>query len=429
MTPSLMDKLRMMDADQAAQMAQASQTAQTQAEVAQASQTTQFQTASGEPDEATGGLFAQRQKEPVPSKEAVPQKEVSCYHRKDTFPLALFGDRSHATPAILADIFGFAFPRHVSPEDFLFLDTETTGLSGGVGTLAFQVGLGYFEKHEFVVEQFLMRDYDEESFMLREVSALCARFPILVSFNGRSFDVPLLKARMLMNRQRDDGIPALHADALFPSRRLWKLRLGSCRLANLEEALLGVSREDDLPGALVPQAYFAYLRSRDFGPIDRILTHNRQDIVSLAQLSFFLCKEYSRPEEIGYQQDLLSMARAHEKEGRKQQAVKCYRLCAHGATRPEAFQALALHEKRQGKADNAIRLYTAMLRRGDDPVQACQALAKLYEHGKRDIEKALHYTRQGLLLLSEPSLSLDGAVQEQRNALQYRYARLRRKQG
>ena len=107
----------------------------------------------------------------------------------------------------------------------LFLDTETTGLSGGVGTVAFQVGLGYFTPAGFAVEQFLMRDYPDEEAMLNLLAARMKRFSVLCTFNGKTFDVPLLKTRFLMHRIRDDGIPACHADVLFPARRLWKLRL------------------------------------------------------------------------------------------------------------------------------------------------------------------------------------------------------------
>lgn len=395
MSPSLIDKLRMMDADD-------------------------------KPKSAGDG--PSRSAPPVQAPETPSSREAaSCLSFKEAFPLSLFGDRSVASPATLSAIFGLSVPRHLTESNFLFLDTETTGLSGGVGTVAFQVGVGYFENRSFVVEQFFIRDYHEEPFMLSKVAALCRRFPLLVTFNGRAFDGPLLQSRMRMNRLDVGSLPDLHADMLFPSRRLWKLRLKSCRLSHLEEDLLGVFREDDLESALVPQTFFKYLKDRDFAPIERILAHNRQDIVSLAQLFFFLCKEYSRPEGITHQEDLLSLARMHEKQGRAQQAVKCYRLCAHGETRPMAFQALAVHAKRQGQVDNAIRLYTAMLGRGEEPVMCCEALAKLYEHQKKDIEKALHYTRQGLLLLAEPGLKGGPSVQERRNALQYRYARLKRK--
>ena len=355
--------------------------------------------------------------------------EGDFHYVRECFPLSCFCDRRFATTENLSAIFGQAFPSRLKEEDFLFLDTETTGLSGGVGTVAFQVGLGYFENGGFVVEQFLMRDYHEEPAMLKEISRRFARFPIIITFNGKTFDIPLLKSRMLMNRLHSACIPELHGDMLFPARRIWKLRLGSCKLSRLEEALLDIIREDDLPGALVPQTYFQYLKDRNFFPIHAILRHNQQDIVSLAQLFFFLCLQYAKPESISHEEDLLSMARAHQRMGHAAQAVKCYRLSVRGnSTRPYALQALAVHEKRQNHTDNAIRLYTSMAKRGDDPVLAYEALAKLSEHKKNDVQQALHYTRQALLFLAEPSLSQNEAVQSRQSALQYRYARLLRKQ-
>lgn len=378
-----------------------------------------------------GLLNKLRMMDAAPAKAAAPRcespTETGLYHREAVFPLSTFCDRSYATPKTLRTVFGCEFPCSVAPEDVLFLDTETTGLSGGVGTVAFQVGLGYFTPAGFAVEQFLMRDYPDEEAMLNLLTARMKRFSVLCTFNGKTFDVPLLKTRFLMHRIRDDGIPSCHADVLFPARRLWKLRLKQCNLGTLETALLGVEREDDLPGALVPQTYFQYLKDRNFTPLIGILDHNRQDIVSLAQLFYVLCVQFSHPEDIAEQEDLFSLARALEKQGQKETAMKCYRLCEGGSFRAQATRAMAVHEKREGQYRAAARLLETMLERGDDPVFAYEALAKLYEHQFRDPEQALHYVRQALLLLAEPRLHKDEAVQEKQNELQYRYARLRRK--
>ena len=123
--------------------------------------------------------------------------ERAYYHKQHLFPLSLFCERSHATPSLLASLFGCPFPDCVEPEEILFLDTETTGLSGGVGTVAFQIGVGYFTHSGFVVEQFLMHDYPEEPDMLQALNALMKRFSIICTFNGRTFDIPLLKSRFL----------------------------------------------------------------------------------------------------------------------------------------------------------------------------------------------------------------------------------------
>ena len=140
-----------------------------------------------------------------------------------------------------------------------------------------------------------------------------------------------------------------------------------------------------------------------------------------------LCVQFSHPEDIAEQEDLFSLARALEKQGQKEKAMKCYRLCEGGFFRAQATLAMAVHEKREGQYRAAAKLLETMLERGDDPVFAYEALAKLYEHQFRNPEQALHYVRQALLLLAEPKLHKDEAVQEKQNELQYRYARLRRK--
>lgn len=365
-------------------------------------------------------------KRPAPAPKACPS-ERGFFHEQSVFPLSLFTDRAHILSDVLESAFGCAFPASLRPEDILFLDTETTGLSGGVGTVAFEIGVGYFAPTGFVVEQFLMHDYPEEAAMLRALDALMQRFTVLCTFNGRTFDVPLLRSRFLMNRIAHPHLPDAHADVLFPARRLWKLRLKSCTLGNLEQQLLHVERDDDLPGALVPQTYFQYLKDGDFAPLKKVLEHNKQDIVSLAQLLAFLCRQVAQPESVLYGEDLFSMARAMERNGQSERAMHCYRLSTQTSMRGEAYGAMARMEKRSGHAEAAVKLYQSMLTQGNDPVAACEALAKLYEHQLRDLPSAVSYTRQALLLLSEPSLFRDTSVQERQIALQYRYARLRRK--
>ncbi len=366
-------------------------------------------------------------KKPEIRKEAS-QSPIAAFYRKDyLFPTTVFCDRRHASPEILEKVFECSFPSKVKPEDVLFLDTETTGLSGGVGTVAFQIGLGYFTPAGFVVEQMLIHDYPQEAGMLRLLTSRMKRFSVICTFNGKSFDIPLLRSRLVMNRMTDDTIPSVHADVLYPARRLWKLRLRQCTLGRLENQLLGVEREDDLPGAMVPQAYFQYLKDRNFAPMEKVLEHNRQDIVSLAQLFYELCRLMDQPEENAQPEDLLSLARMCERTGDVSRATKCYRLCAKGDTRAQAFKAMSISAKRQGQTETAYKLCKAMIDRGDDPVYAYEALAKLCEHQLREPEQALHYTRQALLLLAEPSLKRTEELLKKQEALKHRYARLRKK--
>ena len=191
--------------------------------------------------------------------------------------------------------------------------------------------------------------------------------------------------------------------------------------------MLHIKRDDDLPGSEVPQTYFRYLKDGCFEPLHKVLEHNKQDIVSLTQLFFFMCKQVDQPENIGNAEDLFSLAKALEKQGEKTKALHCYKLSTDTPLRSEAFEAMARIEKREGNTSASIKLYQAMLSIGKNTVVACEALAKLYEHQLKDISSALSYTRQALLFLSEPTLLKDESVQDRQKALQYRYARLRRK--
>src|SRR5438309_10017883 len=171
----------------------------------------------------------------------------------------------------------------LAAERLLFLDTETTGLAGGTGTYAFLVGAGWVEGDTFVVTQHFMRDLDEEPALLAALAPLLERASGVVTFNGAGFDLPLLETRFILARRR--WPPALaHLDLLRPSRRVWSARFADCRLATLEREVLGLLREDDVPGAVIPGLYFEFLRSRRAAPLARVFAHNRDDVLSLVAL-------------------------------------------------------------------------------------------------------------------------------------------------
>src|SRR5690349_8658730 len=175
------------------------------------------------------------------------------------------------------------------PDKWLFLDTETTGLAGGTGTYAFLIGLAWWDAGGLQVEQFFMRDFSEEHSLLQELSLRIAERPVLVTFNGKSFDWPLLENRFTMTRSI--AVPKLtaHLDLLHPARALWKLRLGSVRLVELERHVLdaprmGWQRDNDVLSALIPQHYFDYLRGGPAEPLAAVVRHNQMDLRGLAAL-------------------------------------------------------------------------------------------------------------------------------------------------
>ncbi|NTV91182.1 MAG: ribonuclease H-like domain-containing protein, partial [Clostridiales bacterium] len=191
----------------------------------------------------------------------------------------------------------------------LFLDTETTGLSGGAGTVAFLTGVGFFRGDEFVVRQYFMRDYDEEPAMLNELNQLLSSFDGLVTFNGRSFDWNLLYGRFIQNRIKPSVKEPVNLDLLFPARRIWSLKLESCRLSSLEENILSEYRSDDIPGALIPAVYFKYLEDGDVSEIKRVIRHNGLDVLSMVALMIKIAGMLENPMLDEPDHDLIGVGR------------------------------------------------------------------------------------------------------------------------
>ncbi|MET0231432.1 MAG: ribonuclease H-like domain-containing protein [Rhodanobacteraceae bacterium] len=170
-----------------------------------------------------------------------------------------------------------------SSENYICFDTETTGLAGGVGTKAFMIGTAQWQRGELLTRQLYLTALAGEAAMLSAFAESLPRDAILVSYNGRSYDVPLLKGRYRIHRQTHPFERA-HMDLLHPTRRAYRGVWENCRLATIERNVLGVTREDDLPGAEAPAAWLAFLRGLESRSLARVLTHNRVDLKSLAAL-------------------------------------------------------------------------------------------------------------------------------------------------
>jgi uncharacterized protein len=271
----------------------------------------------------------------------------------------------------------------------VFLDTETTGLSGGSGTAAFLVGVGFADGDRFCVRQYFMRDYHEEPAQLLALAEDLARFSSVVTFNGKMFDVPLLEARYALQRGRFplDGAP--HLDLLHPARRLWKARLESCRLQSLEASLLRVRRNGDVPGDEIPHIYFDYVRRRDPRALARIFHHNRLDILSLAALSALACQWVSETGWAEDPRDIVSLGRVLERAQLHDRSEAEYRraLDGQGATRSFALLRLAARAKRDGAHESAVAFWEEAAAAGE--WTALRELAMHYEHRLRDIGRAL----------------------------------------
>src|SRR5580692_9768303 len=307
---------------------------------------------------------------------------------------------SKRTQAALAD-----------PAKWLFLDTETTGLSGGTGTYAFLIGLAWWDSAGLQVEQFFMRDFHEEHSILHELSARLSERPVLITFNGKSFDWPLLENRFTMTRTIATPRLAAHLDLLHPARALWKLRLGSVRLVELERRVLdaprlGWHREDDIASALIPQYYFDYLRGGSRDPIVGIVRHNQMDLRGLAALfgkiNTLVASEHTDRDGID-SLDLFGLSRFFERRGDSDRAhVACSQALELGLPAeflPRARRELALLAKRRGDHARAAALWLELSSDPQEGVLACEQLAIHYERRAKDPARATEFARLGLAKL------------------------------
>ncbi|WP_420642157.1 ribonuclease H-like domain-containing protein [Candidatus Leptofilum sp.] len=343
----------------------------------------------------------------------------------------------------LADLLDFA-PAAAAPfikderlaahdfRDFLFLDTETTGLAGA-GTLAFMVGVGFFEPsthgERFVVRQYFLRDHGDEPAMLLLLDELLTQKAGLVTFNGRSFDIPLLEGRFIMNRLPTDLAERPHFDLLHPARRLWRHRLGSCALSSLENNLLGLRRsQEDVPGWLIPSLYNNYLHSGDARELVRVFYHNQIDMVSMVTLAARVTRLLSQPDPSDHPIDLYSLGRWQADLGLQKAAEQNLRLAAQGDLPLELYHQnlhrLALLLKRNGRSAEALPLWQQIAATSFDDVTAHEELAKYYEWQTQELDQALLWTEQALTLVA----GWGRRQQPVRTELEHRRARLQRKQ-
>ena len=306
----------------------------------------------------------------------------------------------------------------------VFLDTETTGLAGGAGTYIFLVGVGYFEGDQFCVRQYFMRDYNEERALLSALNELLANFKAVVTYNGKTFDLPLMESRYIMSGMKMSLKDPYHFDLLYPARRLWKRRLENCSLSTVERDILGVIRDDDVPGHLIPEIYFRYLRTKNARAIKQVFEHNLQDIISLVALVSRMCFLLEDPlNNTEYGMDIFSIGKMFDEEREYEQSTHYYtEALKHNLAEEEALEILRLTSfayKRQGKWKEAEKIWKEIIERSREFIYyPYEELAKYYEHHLKDYQKAETVVKEALNI--EENIFL-------REKLQYRLNRIKSK--
>jgi uncharacterized protein YprB with RNaseH-like and TPR domain len=319
-----------------------------------------------------------------------------------------------------------------------FLDTETTGLGMHAGTLVFLTGVGLFERradggYTFRVRQFFLREPGEEPAMLAALAEFVDGRP-LVTFNGRAFDLPLLENRYILARRTSPLAGAPHLDLLHPARRLWRERVGSCALGALEQSILGVTRTAlEVPGWMIPEIYANYLRTGDARELPGVLYHNRIDVLSMVGVAVALARGYGEPYAPGTPvQDVLSLARWHEANGRADEAVRAYHVAADGEradarddVQAEALRRLGALLRRLDRRAEALDAWHALATLGGFDIEGQVELAKHYEWHARDAARAAEWARAALVRVRRWPAGVNRARAERE--LRHRLERLERK--
>jgi hypothetical protein len=339
----------------------------------------------------------------------------------------------------LADILGIpTYPAHLLSKDerlkeldfrkALFLDTETTGLSGGTGTFAFMVGLGFFEGDRFLVNQFFMRDYSEERASLSLIKKTIDSFQFLVTFNGRQYDIPLLETRFILSRMISKIREMPNFDLLYPSRRIWKGAYENCRLVTLESQLLGVERTGDIPSEWIPYLYFEYIQTGDASKIQPVFYHNQMDILSMVALAGRIHLVYHDPQAARPRKGIehFALGRLFLEHGQREKAIPCFEIALKRCDDDlswEVMKWLSRAFKKTGQGERARSLWEEMISwpYKKDAFPYIE-LAKYHEHRLKDWDRAMAYVDKALAFIAPHQ-------QKEVELLRHRRQRLEQKKG
>jgi uncharacterized protein YprB with RNaseH-like and TPR domain len=314
-----------------------------------------------------------------------------------------FGQPAHYAPdvAALQLIFCDASEDIADPQQWLFLDTETTGLAGGTGTYAFLVGIAWWDGGGLETEQLFMREFSDECSLLAALAGRLAERPVLVTFNGKSFDWPLLETRYRMTRAIPPPTPRAHLDFLHPARNLWRLRLGSVRLSELECHVLGWDRGADVISELIPRTYLDFVRGGPPEPLVPVFHHNQMDLRGLAALSSRVLSLLRDPQAHGNDAlELYGVSRIYERRGEVKRARQLYEQLIASELPTETCRAarrsLARLAKREGDFELAREQWENTLGSSRGGFESYEHLAIYYEHRARDPQNALAIVHEAL---------------------------------
>ena len=331
--------------------------------------------------------------------------EGPCYYVERRYPVThqrgpvALGSITQQRGSVLFDAGRASSLRDMEAGKLLFLDTETTGLSGGTGTYVFLVGVAFFSTatDEVVVRQYFLSDIGAERAMLHALNDLFSQFSAVITFNGKTFDWPLLETRYTFSRLRCVMKDPPHLDMLGPSRRLWKNHLPSCSLETLESHVLGVHRGFDVPGWRIPALYFQYLRVGHIGHLLPVFSHNEHDLLTLVALTGHVGRILEQPDEADLQAaELFGLAKLYEDMGKFTESLRAYErgldLDPSAELRGAALRRLSLLYKHLQQRDEAVAIWARLAGEGTHLMFPYLELAKHYEHRAKDYPAAERMT-------------------------------------
>jgi len=357
-------------------------------------------------------------------------------HIKQTFPIqvqAMQGDVPLRCTRIDSGI--FAFYQHdpllketkISLNQICFFDTETSSLNLGAGTFIFLCGFCHFEENGCItLDQFFLPHPDEEKAFLSTLQNFLASFSILATYNGKSFDIPLLRSRFIINDIENDSLEKMNLDLLFLVRALWKKQLPSCRLSEVEQSLLHFQRGiEEVPSWFIPILYQDYLREGDAPPLKKVLYHNAQDVLSLVALFNLLQNVFNKNAEFitSSPNDYATIAILYEKVGEHQQAERYYQIyfsLTKDRAKPEVMYAYAWHQRRKENWAEAVQYWSLAAEK--DHLPSIIELSKYYEHQVKDIKQALYWFNKVTVHDTDLLTLLKDDIEKRKNRLERKSA-------
>lgn len=296
-----------------------------------------------------------------------------------------YPDYSHKQVAIKL-ISKNEFSEPIPRDECVFFDLETTGLAGGAGTFAFLIGFAYWNDERIITEQFFLPDFGREYELFNQIQEWLSEFEYIVSFNGKSYDMPLLSNRFVLNRLNPGFKQAKHVDLIHMCRRVWKNSMSSCTLKSIEQHLLNIHRSNDIPGEFIPQAYFDFINTCVIHDIVRMIDHNLQDIISMPLILDRLHYIHEQPDKLKLDNAAIaSLAKIAFEINDKEY----FRIHEKGDVSDKFKFWQSLFYKKNNRLNEAYILWQQLMNKPEYCFFAIEESAKYLEHSKKDLSGAI----------------------------------------